>query len=391
MVSTFTSDAIELIKEFEGLEFTAYPDPGSASGEPWTIGYGHTSGVKPGDKCTAEQAEAWLVEDLGWVVRELNSKTKVALPQGCFDALTSFVYNVGGGAYGDSTLLRRLNAGEEPLPVLAQELPRWVKGGSGQVMPGLVRRRDAEVELSKTGSVPPVEEQPVATDNSISLVNAATYFKGEPHQVEAFEYLEDLLTLEELDEFARIYRKGVESPERVLKVRHMSQMDNGAEGYRQCFTTSCAMLLEYLQPGTISGFNGDLEYLERVEQYGDTTDPAAQIKALRSFGVEAEFVTNASFKTLEDQIAKGVPVPCGWLHKCHVSSPCGGGHWSVVIGLLEDGNTVQNDPYGEANLVQGGYLNTWITAGEAVNYSRKNWGPRWEVEGAGTGWAIIAK
>ena len=384
MATTFSNKAVELIKEFEGLELEAYPDPGTG-GAPWTIGYGHTEGVNPGDTCTQRQAKAWLVQDLAWVVKNLNSYTRVELTQECFDALTSFVYNVGAAAYGDSTLLRRLNAGEEQVPVLAQELPRWVKGGTTQVMPGLVRRRNAEIALARS-----VVEQPVATDNSISLVNAATYYKSEPHQIEAFEYLEDLLTLEELDEFARIYRNGLESSERILKVRHMIQLDNGPEGYRQCFTTTCAMLLEYLRPGTLSGPNGDLEYLERVEEYGDTTDASAQIKALRSYGLDVEFVTNASWETLEEQISKGFPVPCGWLHKGHVSSPSGGGHWSCVIGL-ERGSAVVNDPYGEANLVEGGYVDTWITAGQAVRYSKKNWGRRWEVEGPGTGWAVIAR
>jgi hypothetical protein len=97
-----------------------------------------------------------------------------------------------------------------------------------------------------------------------------------------------------------------------------------------------------------------------------------------------------SWETLEDQIRKGFPNPCGWLHKGHVSSPSGGGHWSCVVGL-EDGSAVVNDPFGRADLVHGGYVDTWITAGQAVRYSEKNWGRRWQVEGPGTGWSIIAR
>ena len=61
-----TSDrGLALIKEFEGLELEAYPDPGNkVTGEPWTIGYGHTVGVRRGDTCTEEQATEWLREDL---------------------------------------------------------------------------------------------------------------------------------------------------------------------------------------------------------------------------------------------------------------------------------------------------------------------------------------
>ena len=64
-------------------------------------------------------------------------------------ALTSFTFNVGGGAFRTSTLLRRLNAGEDPNTVATQELPRWNKGG-GKVLPGLVRRRQAEVDFFKS-------------------------------------------------------------------------------------------------------------------------------------------------------------------------------------------------------------------------------------------------
>lgn len=391
MANTFSSDAVELIKRFEGMELVAYPDPGSADGKPWTIGYGHTAGVKPGDRCTEAQAHDWLKQDLAWVVNAINDKTRVELSQSVFDALCSFVYNVGAGAYGMSTLLRRLNANEDQVPVLSQELPKWIKGGNSQVLPGLVRRRDAEVALARRGTTAkqPQENEQVASDNSISLVNAATYFKSKPHQVQAFEYLEDLLTLEELDEFARLYRSGSASGDRVLSVPYFYQLDNGPEGDRQCFSSTCAMLLEYLRPGTLSGSNGDVEYLEVLEQYGDTTDPQAQIKTLAAFGVKAEFVTNASLATLQEQIAKGVPVPCGWLHHGTSSAPSGGGHWSLVIGLRGE-STVHNDPYGQANVSGGGYIRTWPTDGKGIEYGKGNWLPRWEVEGPGTGWAIIA-
>ena len=382
---TFSPVAVELVKEFEGLELTAYPDPGTG-GEPWTIGHGRAHGVKPWDMITIERAEEMLVEDLETAVDALDL-VKVELPQSVVDALTSFVFNVGEGAFGQSTLLRRLNAGEPIGPVLEQELPRWNKGGSG-VLPGLVRRRDAEVALALSGlDQPPAQESPAA--GAISLIDAATYYKGLDHQIEAFDYLESLLSDEELEEFARLYRSS-SSSERILKVRAQFQLDNGPEGYRQCFTSSCAMLLDYLQPGLLSDENGDLDYLVAVERYGDTTDAAAQVQALRSFGIDCDFITTGSFEVIEQQIAKGFPVPVGWLHKGHVSAPSGGGHWSVIVGI-EGENLVVCDPFGEAALVAGGYVSNAIGSGAAVRYSRKNFGPRWEVEGPGTGWMILAK
>ena len=395
MITNFSPAAVELIKEFEGLELTSYPDPGTG-GDPYTVGYGHTGpDVTPWMEISESRAEEFLIDDMQWAADTINSLVRVDLTQGQFDALTSFVFNVGTGAFSQSTLLARLNAGEAPGPVIAQELPRWNKGGNG-VMAGLVRRREAEVALALSD----IDDEPLdepATDNTISLVNAATYFKGATHQVEAFEYLEDLLTLEELDEFARLYRAGSQSAERVLKAPYFYQLDNGPTGGRECFSSTCAMLLETLRPGTLSGKNGDVEYLSVLSKYGDTTDAAAQIATLREFGVEAEFVMNASFATLEEQLRKGIPVPTGWLHYGTPEDARGGGHWTLVIGLQGDkgdgsgGKVIHHDPNGEANMVAGGYVRSWPTDGKAVAYSRKNWGPRWEVEGPGTGWAVIAR
>jgi hypothetical protein len=147
------------------------------------------------------------------------------------------------------------------------------------------------------------------------------------------------------------------------------------------------MLLETLKPGTLAGVNGDDSYLGRVFRYGDTTDNQAQIKALASYGIKATFTSRANWQTIEKQIKAGIPVPCGFLHKGPVSNPAGGGHWLCVIGFTEDALVV-NDPYGDLNLVGGTYASG---RGAGLPYSRKNFGPRWMVEGPGSGWAIIAE
>ena len=137
------SDAgIELIKQYEGLELEAYPDPGNPStGEPWTIGYGHTAGVRRGNTCTAEQAETWLREDIKYAAACIKHLVDAPLTQGQFDALASFVYNVGQTQFGNSTLLRLLNAGNAA--GAAAQFDRWNRGASG-VLAGLVKRRAAE-------------------------------------------------------------------------------------------------------------------------------------------------------------------------------------------------------------------------------------------------------
>lgn len=131
---------IDLIKRFEGLRLTAYPDPGTG-GDPWTIGYGHTKGVKPGMKIAENWAEELLRDDLAEFEAAVNGLVTVRLCQHQFDALASLVFNIGGTAFRDSTLLRKLNAGD--YAGAAAQFERWVHGG-GKILPGLVRRRAAE-------------------------------------------------------------------------------------------------------------------------------------------------------------------------------------------------------------------------------------------------------
>jgi hypothetical protein len=75
-----------------------------------------------------------------------------------------------------------------------------------------------------------------------------------------------------------------------LSVPWFVQLDSATDqGRRMCFSSSCAMLLAFLKPGVLSGANGDDQYLARVRQFGDTTDPTAQIQALASYGINARF------------------------------------------------------------------------------------------------------
>jgi lysozyme len=131
---------IELIKAHEGLRLDAYICP---AGVP-TIGYGHTYNVKIGERITAEQAERFLIDDLAVVEREIN-RYGFDLTQNQFDALVSFVYNIGAGNFRSSTLLKRLKANPND-PDIANQFKRWVYGG-GKVLPGLVRRRNEEAKL----------------------------------------------------------------------------------------------------------------------------------------------------------------------------------------------------------------------------------------------------
>ena len=139
-----SQEGIDLIKSFEGCKLEAYPDPGTG-GAPWTIGWGTTAGVVEGMTITQEQADQMLADDVAKVAGQVNSLLKIKVNQNQFDSLVSFAYNAGAGALASSTLLRLVNAGD--FGGAADQFPRWVHGGGGGTLPGLVRRRAAERSL----------------------------------------------------------------------------------------------------------------------------------------------------------------------------------------------------------------------------------------------------
>lgn len=136
---------INLIKEFEGVRLKAYKCPAGV----YTIGVGHSSAagppaVKAGMEITNAQAMKILAQDLVQFEDGVEAAVKMPLTQNQFDALVSFTFNVGLGAFQKSTLLKKLNAGQ--YDAVPAELMKWTKAG-GKELPGLVRRRRAEAAL----------------------------------------------------------------------------------------------------------------------------------------------------------------------------------------------------------------------------------------------------
>lgn len=131
---------IELIKLNEGFRGAAYTCPAGKL----TIGYGTTQGVKPAMMVTELQAEMLLKKHLTGIENQLNS-LGLRINQNQFDALIDFIYNVGWGSFVKSTLLRLIKANPQS-PQIADEFRKWRLGG-GVILPGLVRRREAEIKL----------------------------------------------------------------------------------------------------------------------------------------------------------------------------------------------------------------------------------------------------
>lgn len=137
---TTSNKGKNLIKEAEGLRLEAYLCP---AGVP-TIGWGHTKGVKMGQHITLAEAEDLLVEDIAPIERLLNGMG-INFRQEQFDALVSWIFNLGGGKFKGSTMYKRIleDARDEEI---TDQMVQWVKA-SGRPMPGLLKRRVAEANL----------------------------------------------------------------------------------------------------------------------------------------------------------------------------------------------------------------------------------------------------
>lgn len=125
---------IDHIKKSEACVLTAYQDTAGV----WTIGYGHTAGVKNGDKITLYQAEQFLKEDIA-KFEPVANKCKGISTQGRYDAILDFIYNCGPKNWADSTLKKYIEGGRKTWEIQEQFL-RWVNSG-GKKQGGLVTRR----------------------------------------------------------------------------------------------------------------------------------------------------------------------------------------------------------------------------------------------------------
>jgi GH24 family phage-related lysozyme (muramidase) len=323
--------AIKLIQEFEGCHLEAYLCPAGVA----TIGWGNTRHidgrpVKLGDKVTGIEADMMLRREIDRIIEKLRVIPHWnEMSAGQQSALISFGYNLGAsfyGAVGFETITRRLR--EKDWAEVPDALLLYRNPGS-KFEAGLKRRREAESRLWLQGmGLPDVQQHKSA----------------------------------------------------LLNVPFQSQLDNkSGTGYRECFSSSCAMLAMYL--GKIKS---DDEYNRVRSKFGDTTNPTAQIAALRDLGLTAVYRTNGTPEVIRQAIDQGQPVAVGWLHQGPISNPTGGGHWSVIIGYT-DTYWIVNDPNGEADLVKGGY--TANRNGAKLKYNFKNFNRRWMPKG-NDGWMI---
>lgn len=223
----------------------------------------------------------------------------------------------------------------------------------------------------------------------IDLHNFFKYYDDKnPNHVAAVQWLEDNLPAEFMDDadtdWVSIYRKKAPQTQKVpevLDVPYFNQVDNYRDAHRTCNSSSCAMVLAFLKPGSIKG---DDEYVQKVFAIGDTTDHAVQTKVLAGYGVKSHFSYNLTFADLDKQLALGKPVVIGILHRGSLSNPTGG-HMCVVIGRTPDGSGYYiNDPYGSLN---DNYTGA-VTNGKKTIYTKAVLKHRW-CPGGNDGWGRI--
>ena len=322
--------AAKLIREFEGFEANAYMCPAGVA----TIGWGFTKwGDRPvqlGETISREIADAMLSDLIESKIVPALAQTVPGwktLPPNRQNALVSFAYNVGWHFCGSSDFVSISRClRESDYDAVPAAMMLYINPGSN-VEAGLRRRRQAEGKLWG--------------------ITAKTPFV-------------------------------------LLKVPYEYQNDNASgTGYRECFSSSCAMIAKFY--GKVKS---DDEYNAIRAKYGDTTDSQAQLAALRSLKLQARYVSNCAPGLLEVELRAGRPVAVGWLHQGTAQSPSGGGHWSVLIGF-DATHWILNDPNGEADLVNGGYVKN--TGGAGIKYSKERFNRRWMPDGAATGWAILVK
>jgi hypothetical protein len=217
------------------------------------------------------------------------------------------------------------------------------------------------------------------------------HFRGEPQQVSGiWLHYRAVLALpggaEVLAESHPSWRKFSEKPLAANPIPrpYFWQSDNGAEGWRQCQTSAIAM--ELAGQG-VKGINDDLDYLKVVNRYGDTTEQRSHTLALRALGVKADFSKTWAPTTIKNVISQGKGFVAGVLHHGPVSAPRGGGHYILINGYTKT-HWICQDPFGELNLVGGGWSSQAKGSGKNVLYSFANLNPRWDHGGERWGWVI---
>ena len=178
-------------------------------------------------------------------------------------------------------------------------------------------------------------------------------------------------------------------------VPYFRQLDNGPDGWRDCFASSAAMLAA--SAGLV---HSDNEYIYHLARFGDTTSVNAQLRTLRFLGLDAVFTQEGTPEMIEEAISRGSAVLVGWYHEGDLTRGeppmCSGttcGHWSVITGFqgkhspVGDQYYVMHDPMGFPLIEKGGHDRS--RSGKSVQIRQSEFNHRWLIEGEASGWMIF--
>lgn len=229
----------------------------------------------------------------------------------------------------------------------------------------------------------------------LNLLPFFQFFRGTPHQLAAIKELEESVSEELLDEDSDWFQAWKASGyDQEIYMPYFKQLDNKTgTGIRECFSSAAAMVAAYYKKVWT-----DDEYNKIRAQFGDTTSVEAQLAALRSLGLQAEFRKDGDADMLELEVENGRPVLVGWLHHGNMlrGEPpmCNGlgcGHWSVISGYAgknsSDPEWIMQDPRGLPDMERGGHSNPHL--GRNARVRQAAFYQRWQVNGPGTGWVIL--
>ena len=226
----------------------------------------------------------------------------------------------------------------------------------------------------------------------LSLLPFFQFFKkDDPHQLAAIAELERSIDQDLLDDEAEWFEMWKTSGihQEVFGVPYYNQLDSPTGyGYRECFDSAAAMVVAFYH-----GVKSQDAYRQVRRKFGDTTEVHAQVSALRSLGLDAEFRKNTRVEDIEIEIDAGRPIMVGWLHRGDftkgnpaVCDTNGCGHWSVIIGYDKD-DFIAMDPMGKPDMEHGGHDTT--KSGELIRMSRPAFYQRFLIEGKASGWAVF--
>ena len=230
---------------------------------------------------------------------------------------------------------------------------------------------------------------------AFALLPFFQFFRGTPHQLAAIKELEQSVPKGLLEEDADWFQAWKESGyDQQIYMPYFRQWDNKTgTGYRECFSSAAAMVAAFYKK-----VRTDDEYNEIRAKYGDTTSVEAQLAALRSLGLQAEFRENGDSALVEHEVEHGRPVMVGWLHGGNMlrgeppmCNALGCGHWSVISGYAgknsNDPEWIMQDPRGYPEMEKGGHSNPHL--GRNVRVRQAAFHQRWQADGPKTGWVIL--